>query len=160
MQCWNWISLYVLPFAASKNKNNFFSILLVKLKSANLFYLSWAKINPFLPKVCSCVAERPLGSNELSFHLEPVDEDRVDVVAVGVALQRKCFTDLRPISPSFYEQLLRQQIIVDLSGAPRASSTKVEWIDKVGRSFVAKTDCAYTPMGWWNWPLIIMPFGN
>ena len=44
------------------------------------------------PKVCGCVAERPLGSNELSFHLEPVDKDRVDVVAVGVALQRKCFT--------------------------------------------------------------------
>ena len=41
-----------------------------------------------LPKVGRRVAGGPLGGDELLFRLEAVDERGVDVVAVGVALQR------------------------------------------------------------------------
>ncbi len=40
-----------------------------------------------LPEVCGGVAEGPLGGDELPLGLEAVDESRVDVVAVRVALK-------------------------------------------------------------------------
>jgi len=43
---------------------------------------------PSLPEVCGSVAEGPFGGDELPVGLESVDESRVNVVTVGVALKK------------------------------------------------------------------------